>query len=852
MPSPIFPTPFGDTPWVMRKAIDRLIGAVNTNSNSIGLLQGQVTNASTSGEWLNVTSSPYNAIGDGATDNTAALQAAINTGLNLYFPEGNFLSGPLTISPYQRFNGHGRDTSIITAIGTSPIFTYKSGTSGSGDVNASLTFTNLGLYGKNIIELNDTTASPWDNQRAILGPVFRQCTLFGTYMNGVVDPDHGTDEPVTLGALIDFGCGIKASKIYDARIESCMIRNFGIGVYLDACDINVIDNCRIDACARWVHLEKHNGLGSQNTIQNCDLLLNYRIGGIYEHKTSWNTIDNNYFETNYDSSQYWINVQGEGTIFENNRIDAPVGTTPIFSIDTEGIGVLLTGNRGARNRTYEVLHNYWLGYNEQQTLVTSVDNMVSFPEVLYPQCFYDQRTSRRVWGPYSPKRMLGNIVASGWPWGTTSGIPGITTGGSAEQLIILMDTESTDESLEVSITGEMLTPPGGFITIQWGSTVVWLGDWFTSTGLQTVARQIARPPGELQNAGLRITLAPNQGYLCGIELTPSPLNVEAKTLTVSDTTELNGVTSIQAAAASGSPLAYFPGWQADPTSTPEPIKYRNRANFINDIGDGTSTGNAGLVFKNNATVDTFSFTGVTSMQAAAAGTPATYFPVFITNPASGTVAIKSRTAAQVFSDIGAAAGTGTVTHTGTLTSGTIPMGNGGVDITDSSLTYSAGVFKFGDTGNWKEIQFGQSNAQSWVLRYSNGDTYSSLFAPPSSYTNDWTVLVPDHGGKMVIDDDSVSGNGAAVSGLLVGLGGVAGDGTAISALACGIATLSGGTVTVTDTTIKAGAVILVTPRDASNAGLMSVGTITPSTSFVINSSNAGDSGDVHWIRINLQ
>lgn len=49
MPSPLFSTPKGDTPWVLRQAIARLIAAFNSLSNDVGLLQQTVRNIPTVG-----------------------------------------------------------------------------------------------------------------------------------------------------------------------------------------------------------------------------------------------------------------------------------------------------------------------------------------------------------------------------------------------------------------------------------------------------------------------------------------------------------------------------------------------------------------------------------------------------------------------------------------------------------------------------------------------------------------------------------------------------------------------------------------------------------------------------------
>ena len=66
----------------------------------------------------------------------------------------------------------------------------------------------------------------------------------------------------------------------------------------------------------------------------------------------------------------------------------------------------------------------------------------------------------------------------------------------------------------------------------------------------------------------------------------------------------------------------------------------------------------------------------------------------------------------------------------------------------------------------------------------------------------------------------------------------------------GTATLSGGTVTVNNTSVTASSVIIVTGQNCSSCGAYSIGTITAGTSFVINSTNAGDASTVGYLIIN--
>lgn len=80
---------------------------------------------------------------------------------------------------------------------------------------------------------------------------------------------------------------------------------------------------------------------------------------------------------------------------------------------------------------------------------------------------------------------------------------------------------------------------------------------------------------------------------------------------------------------------------------------------------------------------------------------------------------------------------------------------------------------------------------------------------------------------------------------VISVGNIKVDTTGADAMA-GRATLSGGTVTVATTKVKTGSIILLTPIGATNAGLLSVGTITNNTSFVINSASGTDARVVCW------
>jgi len=76
---------------------------------------GAVTRTSTS-KWSDLVSvKDFGAVGDGTTDDTAAIQAAINTGKRIYLPTGTYyITNALTLTtPGQTFSGDGKDRSTL-------------------------------------------------------------------------------------------------------------------------------------------------------------------------------------------------------------------------------------------------------------------------------------------------------------------------------------------------------------------------------------------------------------------------------------------------------------------------------------------------------------------------------------------------------------------------------------------------------------------------------------------------------------------------------------------------------------------------------------------------------------------
>jgi hypothetical protein len=90
---------------------------------------------------INITQSPYNCVGDGITDNTSGINAALATGKPIYAPSGNYkTSGNHSIgADGQRVFGDGRKATIFTiASSSNPGFIFASGTIGAGIADVSI------------------------------------------------------------------------------------------------------------------------------------------------------------------------------------------------------------------------------------------------------------------------------------------------------------------------------------------------------------------------------------------------------------------------------------------------------------------------------------------------------------------------------------------------------------------------------------------------------------------------------------------------------------------------------------------------------------------------------------------
>ena len=171
----------------------------------------------------------FGAVGNGVADDTAAIQAAINSGYSVVFPAGTYLCNNLTQSTsYQRFYGHGEvriiknaNGPLLTCTGQGLLFDglifYGGSASGSG-----LTGDNLVTSGDNIT-FNDC-GSVWATGRAL------KATGSGNTINGTRG-NYQTDDTSASGYDIEIG-NVSSASIYN-RLTNITTGSFNGGIYLN-------------------------------------------------------------------------------------------------------------------------------------------------------------------------------------------------------------------------------------------------------------------------------------------------------------------------------------------------------------------------------------------------------------------------------------------------------------------------------------------------------------------------------------------------------------------------------------------------------------------------------------------
>lgn len=181
----------------------------------------------------------YGAVGDGKTDNTSAIQSALDdaakTRSNVYVPDGRFLTGALTMHAFTGLVGDPawgfRDVGGSVLVLNDPKADCLIDISGTHGVNIN----GLSLDGQGLgkcahgVQLNQETYGAWGEEATLS---IERCRI-----------DHFT------------GCGVYLRRVWCFSIRHCMIsHNGGDGIWLRGWDGFVMDN--------WLTGNKHAGFGA--------------------------------------------------------------------------------------------------------------------------------------------------------------------------------------------------------------------------------------------------------------------------------------------------------------------------------------------------------------------------------------------------------------------------------------------------------------------------------------------------------------------------------------------------------------------------------------------------------------
>jgi hypothetical protein len=198
----------------------------------------------------------FGAVGDGVTDDTAAIQAALNTGMDVIFPNPNYLISSSLLIGNQRVKGTGklinRTQTIITPNGNFPAFVNIPGSFISFQIDGF--FINYGNTTPTVALGNDekygfkfTGASQWPEFCKI-----SNCTVKGGW--GAWFDNTGTYESI-LEQIFSWNCRTAFYKKDGTTIkfDTCMAQGAVTPYHIDSTIAATLINCSADQCAVTVN-----------------------------------------------------------------------------------------------------------------------------------------------------------------------------------------------------------------------------------------------------------------------------------------------------------------------------------------------------------------------------------------------------------------------------------------------------------------------------------------------------------------------------------------------------------------------------------------------------------------------
>jgi hypothetical protein len=291
----------------------------------------------------------FGAVGDGSNDDTSAIQAAIDTGLSVYFPNGIYKITGLTIEDKSDVSYFANGDAEITNVGattTGQIFKFV------GTLE-NIIWRGLNIVGNGVVETNNSAFGCASGQTGtnltfkdlsikdtIIG-ISLNADLAGSFQNCIIDGCHFTD---IVGAVAGEGYGVHLPFAYDTMISNCVFTNVGRhDIYVPRGGKVTITNChsinhRKDTATvstRSAFLISRNS--SSCVISNCifDSFYDGAISIVGQSSNSYVTTNTTISNCSFRVAKNSVNVisVGEQTNISSDSVNSVIIEGCTFDID---------------------------------------------------------------------------------------------------------------------------------------------------------------------------------------------------------------------------------------------------------------------------------------------------------------------------------------------------------------------------------------------------------------------------------------------------------------------------------------------------------------------------------------
>jgi hypothetical protein len=333
--------------WIRTALSSSAVGDVsNTTAIATGATTAR-TLANYFADMLNV--KDFGAVGDGTTNDTASIQAALNTGRAIYFPNGTYLTGQVTVPTETCLVGESLANVIISPYGTisgTGVFYLNS----ASFVEIS-NFTFLSGYpvGANAVAISTSGGS-----NNYIHDIYINSYNFGIFTTDTADSIF---ERITVTSANQIGIYVSGSTSYRNKVINCTVLHATVshGIQIAGGKDNQVSGCECTDAKIF-------GISIFNTQ-----------GAIVSNNTTWNTIKEG------------INLENSTScIVVDNNIS---WTTTTISTD---FGLSLFGADPSENNNFNVISGNYVGGPAKSGIVCAEhcqfniiqDNIVVNPNTL--------------------------------------------------------------------------------------------------------------------------------------------------------------------------------------------------------------------------------------------------------------------------------------------------------------------------------------------------------------------------------------------------------------------------------------------------------------------------------------